>query len=152
MFDTIAGLPVHALVVHGVVVLMPLMVLVTVVTAFRPGWPDRVAWWVVAADTVLLGLTFVARQSGLALEARVGTTPPVLRHSQWGSTLPWTALGLLAAAVVLAVLRSRGTAALRVGQVVTVAAAVVAGWWVFRTGDSGARAVWEAVVRNTSPP
>ena len=47
MFDTIAGLPVHALVVHGVVVLLPLMSLVTVVWAFVPSAPARVGmpWW-----------------------------------------------------------------------------------------------------------
>ena len=31
MFDTIAGLPIHALVVHGVVVLLPLMAIATLV-------------------------------------------------------------------------------------------------------------------------
>ena len=36
MFDTIAGLPIHALVVHGVVVLLPLMAIATLVWAFRP--------------------------------------------------------------------------------------------------------------------
>jgi hypothetical protein len=35
MFDTISGLPVHALVVHTVVVLLPLMSIVTVAIALR---------------------------------------------------------------------------------------------------------------------
>jgi hypothetical protein len=151
MFDTIGGLPLHALVVHGVVVLLPLMAVVTLVVAFRPGWSQRVAWGVVAADAAIWGLTLVAKQSGEARFARLGETPQITRHSEWGSSLPWTALGLLAAALLLVLLRPRGIPAQR-GQALTAVAAATAGWWVFRTGDSGARAVWEAIVQNTKAP
>ncbi len=37
MFDTFQGLPLHALVVHATVVLVPLMSLITVFVALRPG-------------------------------------------------------------------------------------------------------------------
>ena len=39
VFDTVLGLPVHALVVHGVVVLLPLMAIITAVVACVPRWP-----------------------------------------------------------------------------------------------------------------
>jgi hypothetical protein len=152
MFDTIGGLLLHALVVHGVVVLLPLMAVVTLLVAFRPGWSQRVAWGVVAADAAIWGLTLVAKQSGEALFARLGETPQITRHSEWGSSLPWTALGLLAAALLVVLLRPRGIPAQRLGQALTAVAAATAGWWVFRTGDSGARAVWEAIVQNTKAP
>ena len=41
MFDTIDGLPVHALVVHAVVVLLPLALLGTIAIAVRPAWRAR---------------------------------------------------------------------------------------------------------------
>ena len=68
MFDTVAGLPVHALVVHAVVVLLPLAALATAVWAFRSSDPPRVGYAVVAADAVVTALAFVARFSGEALE------------------------------------------------------------------------------------
>ncbi len=38
MFDLINGLPIHPLVVHGVVVLLPLAILGTIAIAARPAW------------------------------------------------------------------------------------------------------------------
>ena len=91
MFDTIAGLPVHALVIHAVVVLGPLAGLTAIAYAVRPSWRGvlRVPLAVVA---VLAALTAtVAVQSGEALEARltrlgVGgpTLDAIVLHSERG--------------------------------------------------------------------
>jgi hypothetical protein len=45
VFDTITGLPVHALVVHATVVLVPLLAIVTVVVALRDRLRERYAVW-----------------------------------------------------------------------------------------------------------
>ena len=68
VFDTVLGLPVHALVVHGVVVLLPLMAIVTAVVACVPRWRARAAWPVVVVDAGMVAMTLVARQSGEALQ------------------------------------------------------------------------------------
>lgn len=156
MFDTILGLPVHALVVHGVVVLLPLMALVTVVWAWRRPARTSLGWVVVAADAVVMVMTFVAKESGQALQRRLGGRV-ALEHGELADPLPLIAGALLVTAVLVQVHRTRGddergsAGGLRtaLSLLVTLAAAVVVGWTV-RVGHSGAEAVWGDIVRNTS--
>ena len=114
MFDTIAGLPVHALVVHGVVVLLPLMSLVTVVWAFVPGAMARVGYAVVAGNAVMTAMTFVACFSGEALHRRLGGNVAV-EHAQIATLLPFFALSVLFASILVQGLRS-GASACRCGS------------------------------------
>ncbi|WP_278259213.1 DUF2231 domain-containing protein [Nocardioides convexus] len=72
MFDLINGLPVHPLVVHVVVVLLPLAVLGTVAIVLRPSWRARHGLLVVGCAAVATALVPVATSSGEALERRVG--------------------------------------------------------------------------------
>jgi len=90
MFDTIDGLPVHALVVHAVVVLLPLMAVLTIVVAVRRGLRERYSWWVLAGNVVVAGLTLVAKQSGEALRASLGGQI-AKEHAALGTLLPWFA-------------------------------------------------------------
>ena len=91
MFDYIFGLPMHALVVHAVVVLVPLSVLSAMAYAVRPAW-RRLLRWPTAAGAVVSGISaFVAAESGEALQRRVlavraATTDSQLlgQHVQWG--------------------------------------------------------------------
>ncbi len=94
MFDKIFGLPVHVLVLHSVVVLLPLMALLTIVTAVRPGLRERFTWWVTGANALVFGLTLVAKESGQALQAALGVRSrrstassgrccPTSRSSSW---------------------------------------------------------------------
>lgn len=140
MFDTITGLPLHPLVIHGVVVGVPLMAVVTIVVAVRRNLRERFSWWVAGANTLLFLLTLVAKQSGEALQqARGGQI--ALEHGQLGSLLPWFALVLaLASAAVAAT--SRNKALGPVSVVFSIIAAVAAVYWTVRTGDAGARSVW----------
>ena len=71
MFDYIFGLPMHALIVHAVVVLVPLSALVAIAFAVRPEW-RHVLRWPVAIGGVVSGVTaFVAAESGEQLQRRV---------------------------------------------------------------------------------
>ena len=91
MFDYIFGLPMHALVVHAVVVLVPLSVLSAMAYAVRPTW-RRLLRWPTAAGAVISGISaFVAAESGEALQRRVlavraATTDSQLlgQHVEWG--------------------------------------------------------------------
>jgi len=91
VFDYIFGLPMHALVVHAVVVLVPLSVLSAMAYAVRPAW-RRLLRWPTAAGAVVSGISaFVAAESGEALQRRVlavraATTDSQLlgQHVQWG--------------------------------------------------------------------
>ena len=92
MFDIILGLPVHALVIHAVVVLVPLAGLTAIAYVVRPGW-RRVLRWPTAAGAVIAGgSAFVAAQSGEALLVRVSQVRAsttnfdlLTTHTEWGS-------------------------------------------------------------------
>ena len=141
---TVAGLPLHVLVIHAVVVLLPLMALLTVLTAVRASLRERWAWWVVAGNAAILVLTLVAKESGEDLQRALGGQI-AREHGQIGAQLPTFALVVLLGSTGIAVVRGRRTLQV-VATVVTVLACVVAVVWTVRTGDSGARAVWEGRV------
>ena len=149
MFDTVLGLPVHVLVVHGVVVLLPLTALVTMVVAFVPRWRDRVAWLVVVADAVMVVATLFARQSGEALQRRLGGQVAA-EHAAVGKDLIWFALGLFAAAVLVAMTRDARGGSSRLAAVLTFVAAALGTWWTIRVGHTGADAVWKGIVASTN--
>lgn len=141
MFDTIAGLPLHPLVIHAVVVLLPLMAVLTIVVAVRKNLRERYSWWVVAANVVIFVITLVAKESGEALQKSLGGHV-AQEHGELGDVLPWFALFLALASAATAVTQ-RNKALGPVAVVVSILAAVAATVWTVRTGDSGARAVWE---------
>ncbi|MEO7234206.1 MAG: DUF2231 domain-containing protein [Lapillicoccus sp.] len=140
MFDTIAGLPLHPLVVHAVVVLLPLMAVLTVVVAVRKNLRERFSWWVVGANGVIFLITLVTKEAGESLQKSLGGQV-AKEHGELGSVLPWFALFLALASAATAV-ANRNKALGPVAVVVSIVAAVAAVFWTVRTGDSGARAVW----------
>lgn len=141
MFDTFAGLPLHVLVNHAVVVLLPLLALITIVVAVRKNLREQFSWWVVGANGVMFLLTLVTKASGEALQKSLGGQV-AQEHAQLGNVLPWFALFLTVASAGTAV-TNRNKALGPIAVVVSIIAAVAAMFWTIRTGDAGARAVWE---------
>ena len=158
MFDKIGDLPLHPLVVHAAVIGIPLAALLALLFAF----PRTRQWarWPLAITVVgATGVTYVARQSGLALEAALGIKPGnpvgdlILQHSQLANQLfyimiVFAVIGLLNVFLVSRRTSDGGSPAKQpaivriVLPVLLVAVAVVALVWVVRIGDLGARAVW----------
>ena len=152
MFDTVTGLPVHVLVTHAVVVLLPLGALGVVALAAVPRWRRPYGPLVLATLTVGLVLTPVATESGQRLEQRVNASGVVARqireHTELGDLVVWPALLLwvLTAAMVWSSRRRRPG---RATSVVAIAAAVVAlgtGLLVARVGHLGSTAVWSCTI------
>jgi uncharacterized membrane protein len=142
MFDLFNGLPIHPLVVHAVVVLLPLAVVGTAAIALRPAWRRPYGHLVVGCAAVATALVPVATSSGEQLEHRVGDPG---RHAALGDQLIWFAVALLATSALLVWLDRRadgGRTAVRVVAAVALVSAVAAGVQVYRVGDSGARAAW----------
>jgi uncharacterized membrane protein len=147
------GLPAHPLLVHAVVVLLPLAVLATIVSAAVPGWRRHYAPVALGLAIVATGFVALAQGAGEELEDEVDETELVEEHAEEGETvLPW-ALGVTVAALavsVLPVVRRRRPAmsqgALTAG---VVALALVTGagavYTVIDVGHSGAKATWEDV-------
>ncbi|SCL36553.1 hypothetical protein GA0074692_4382 [Micromonospora pallida] len=160
MFEKIAGLPQHVLIVHAVVVFVPLLALLAVAYGVLPRWRDRLGWAVAALAVVTPVIAWVATESGEAFEKALrdsGYPPEILSqvetHSGYGDQLLWATVALAVAAIVL-LLATSGRARARalpswlpvVLTVVVVGLAVVASTLVYLTGETGARAVWDGVV------
>ncbi|MFE0151872.1 DUF2231 domain-containing protein [Nonomuraea sp. NPDC059007] len=147
MFNEILGLPAHPLIIHFAVVLTPLLVAVSVVYVAVSRWRPQLAWAVVALSVLAPGAVFAARQSGLALkEARFATADGELgqriaTHESFATPLLLSTLALGALSLLLVFAARNKTVGL-VLSALTVVAALVAAYYVFRAGDSGARAVW----------
>ena len=154
MFDQINGLPVHALVLHAAVIFVPLLALGAVVYAVYVPWRPKIGWAVALLAVIAPATTFVARQSGAKLYDRLignGISGPAKDllddHMGFGTMTFWyvLVLGIVTLAMVGLTLRRPGTlpkpAEWGMAAVMVVLAAL-SGYYVFRTGDSGAHAVW----------
>lgn len=154
MFDQINGLPVHALVLHAAVIFVPLLALGAIVYALVGRWRPRIDWAVLLLAIVAPISTFVAMESGEKLRDRLiaqgisGRGAEIINeHMSFGTRTFWfsLALGVVSLIMVLAHMRRPG-ALPRVADlglaVIMVVLAVISGYYVYRTGDSGATAVW----------
>src|SRR5688500_12316844 len=152
MFDTILGLPVHALVMHVVVVLVPLAAAGVVAIAAVPRWRERFGVVVLAIATAGLAAAPAATRSGGKLEDRLGASGVVARqindHQEWGQRVIWPALAMWLLAVVLVLMDRQGRrgTAVKVVAALAALAAVAAATAVTITGHLGSTAVWSCTV------
>lgn len=151
MFDTIGGLPLHPLLVHGTVVLLPIAAIATAVIAFRPAWGRFIKPLAVVNGVVML-MTFATMESGEALEHRVeqlGEQPGLHEHAEWGERLFFLSLALFVGSLVMYFVRSRPGVQRAVAIGAAIGAVAVIGVAVV-TGHSGATLVWQSIVENTN--
>jgi hypothetical protein len=156
--DLINGLPVHPLVVHAAVVLVPLTAIGVIVMALWPRFSQRHGWLVVGTSLVALGANFMAKESGEGLEERVGE--PGFDHAELGNIMPVFAAALAVVVVVLWLIDRRapveGPAPRRALRIVVAIAAVLIAvaniFWVYRVGDSGAKSVWTGKIASSTVP
>ena len=147
---TISGIPVHPLIVHVVVVLVPLTALGAIVMAILPKFSRRFGALVALGAFVSIGSAVLAKEAGEQL-ARV--KPVSADHLHWGSQVPlW--VGLFGLAVIGFWFVDRGIPSnrarplwLRFAGVGVVALALIATLYVLAAGHSGAEAVWASLIR-----
>lgn len=152
MFDTILGLPVHPLVVHGVVVLVPVAACAAIAVAVVRRYRERYRYAPLVLTTMALVGAWVAIQSGQELKERLQISGivarQVTRHQDAGEMLLWPVLALWVLTILLVVLERRPPAP-RVMSIVgflTVVAGVAALVQVTLVGHSGATAVWSCTI------
>lgn len=152
ILDTVAGLPMHPLIVHGAVVLVPLAAVGLMLMAVRPAFSRRFGVLVVIVAGVGALASVAAKLSGDELAERVGT-PEV--HAELGDLMPWVALGLFALGLLFWLV-DRGIPGnkprpgwLVVYAILLVLAAAFTVYWTIRVGHSGAEATWADVVERT---
>lgn len=137
-----AGLPLHPLLVHVAVVLLPLSAAAFIVVAFVPKW--RRPFDAIVLVGLVIGTIFAigAKLSGEGLAEIVGN--PV-EHAQWGNVLPWVAIALtIVAAIWFWQVRAHSTNAVAItllSALGSLLAIAVLGLSVL-VGHSGAQAVW----------
>jgi hypothetical protein len=149
MPETLGGIPLHPLVVHAVVVLLPLAALGVIAIALIPSWRSRFGVLVVAAAAVSTGLVPVATSTGEQLEESVSESAQLETHAELGDGVIFGALPLLVLSVALWWFGRRAQAGSPVPRwlnlLVTIAAVVVAVGAIVQmvlVGHSGAKAVW----------
>lgn len=151
-FDLINGLPVHPLVVHAAVVLVPLTALGLLAMAIWPRFSGRYGWVVAVSGLLATGSSFASKESGEVLEGRVGE--PGFDHAELGDLMPIFAGVMLVAVIALWLIDRRAPAdlpaprrGLRIAvAVVGVLIALGNLVWVYKVGDSGAKSVWSGRV------
>lgn len=140
-----AGLPLHPLLVHSAVVLVPLVAIAALVMSYLPSFSRRHGKLILIVAFVAQGSVFLAKISGQAfseiLQKNVG------KHAELGEIAPFVTIPM----VVLIYLRWRmdrsgssfGNATIRrltsVALVISSLASLVV---IFLVGHSGASSVW----------
>lgn len=155
LFDTLAGLPIHPLVVHLAVVLLPLAAMGLLAILAVRGWRERFGLLVLVGLAVGTGAAFVAKESGEALAERVGEPAD---HARWGDVLPVVAVGLFVVAVVWYFVQRRADKAVPprrsifglVSGLVSALAALATIALTVLVGHSGAVAVWADTINAAS--
>lgn len=161
MPESVLGLPLHPLVVHAVVVLVPLTALLTIVVAVSPDRRARLGWlsWLLASAALVS--TYVARASGKVLEGLLypSVLPPrVSEHKDLGLNTIWFVLALWLAVTALLLIdydrrRNRGVSSSILPTVVAVLAilvAMVTTGQVLLTGWSGTQSRWSSSIASES--
>jgi hypothetical protein len=157
------GLPAHPLFVHVPVILIPVTVVAAVVFTLKPAWLSRYGIALAVVSIVAMGALFLTLQAGAALrgelhlQGRAATL--ISEHSQAAHILAIVYVAFTATLIVAFAAR-RISAGMLTGfdaldallspravftslRIALVLLALAAGYMCFRTGDLGAKAVWE---------
>jgi hypothetical protein len=147
MFDIVLGLPVHALVVHATVVVVPTAALSVLLAGVWPRFRRWAGWGPAALAVVALVLTPISTSSGEELEHHVGHIRLIEDHSHLADMLIWWTVPLAVIAVAAWFLNRRGSfRSPRSTSVVVAVVSVVVGFGtlvqVVLIGHSGAESAW----------
>jgi uncharacterized membrane protein len=158
-----SGLPAHPLFVHVPVVLIPTTVVAAIVFMVKPEWLTRYGIALALVSIVAMSSIFITMQAGAALRAALhlqGEAAKLIsEHSQAAHILAIVYV-LFTAVLILTIASRRISGGMPTGlgivdellgskavfgalRVVLVVLAIVTGYFVFRTGDLGAKAVWQ---------
>jgi hypothetical protein len=144
----VLGLPLHPLIVHLAVVLLPLSALGAIAISFRPAWSKRFGIIVVAGALMGAVTALISRSSGQELALQVGAPA---EHVNYGNLLPLVAFVFFAAVTIFWLLdrgipgNRRRPLGLKIlaGFVVLISVGTIV--WTALTGHSGAEAVWGSI-------
>lgn len=145
---TVSGLPVHALVVHFAVVILPVSATALIAMIYMPKLKSKYSFITTVGIVLGSAAVLVAKQSGEALSEHVGL--PVT-HSNYGTYLTISAF-IFMCLTLLWYRSSKGRRSRVVTSLghTTVIAAIAVLLLTFLTGHTGAQAVWEGKLKSTT--
>jgi hypothetical protein len=176
-FNTVyEGLPAHPLFVHVPVILIPTVAFAVVVICARPKWFAVHSLWICALAVIALGALNLTMNAGDALRGDIESTFSstvvnlINRHAHAAGILRIFMIALTAALIVAVALdRQNRGASTGIGwidaivrplavllrdmlavRVLLAALALGCLYFVFLTGDLGARAVWQGRVQQAA--
>ncbi|NUT33157.1 MAG: hypothetical protein HOV79_08795 [Hamadaea sp.] len=163
MFQYFQGIPLHPLVVHFAVVLVVLLVVGAAVYALVPPLRRRIGWAVALLAIAGPVAAWVGTESGEELQKLVQAQgypqefiDLIVEHSRYGDRTQWFAIGLSVASLLLIFVSTavgnrpaaegetrKGSLAATVGlAIVVLVLAGFTGYYVYKTGDTGAHMRW----------
>lgn len=151
MPETVFGLPLHPLIVHATVVIVPATAAALALWFLSPrfrAWSGIIPLAMAAASVVLAPLS---TSTGENLEHMVGENKLVEEHAELGDMLVWWCVGMLVVAAAGWFLRRRGDLGKGLTVALAVAGVVVSGGTLVQTvliGHSGAKAAWSDVAQS----
>jgi hypothetical protein len=165
------GLPAHPLFVHVPVVLIPVTIVAAIVFAARIDWLERYGIAVSLAAIVAMSSIFLTMQAGAALRRTLNlqgeAAKLISEHAQAAHILAYVYV-LFTAVLIVTFAAQRIGGGMPTGldlvdrplssrtvfaalRVVLVLLAIGAGYMCFRTGDLGAKAVWQGRISAQAP-
>lgn len=138
----IGDLPMHPLVVHGVVVLLPVSAIALLVGAWKLSFLKRYHLAILVVTVLATLGVIVAKSSGDSLSAAVGLPE---KHAEWGNNLVPLAMALTGIAILFLFFTFYRKVALfsNALRALVVVAGVGAIAMTYVVGHSGAEAVWK---------
>jgi len=162
-----SDLPAHPLFVHVPVILIPTTIVAAIVFVIKPQWLTRYGIALALVSIVAMSSVFLAMQAGAALRGALNlqgqAAKLISEHSQAAHILAIVYV-LFTAALIVTFAAQRISGGMPTGlgivdsllsprpmltalRVVLVLLSIVAGYMCFRTGDLGAKAVWEGRIQ-----
>ncbi|HTD07412.1 MAG TPA: DUF2231 domain-containing protein [Solirubrobacteraceae bacterium] len=158
-----SGLPAHPLFVHVPVILIPTTILAAVVFVIKPQWLTRYGIALTLVSIVAMSSIFLAMQAGAALRGALnlqGNAAKLISEHSHAAHILAIVYVLFTATLIVTFAAQRISGGMPTGlsildslltpkptltalRVLLVLLAIVAGYMCFRTGDLGAKAVWQ---------
>ena len=146
-FADISSLPAHPLIVHGVVVLLPLIALILLAGIFKRKFFAKYHLHLIVITGLINTAVIAAKSSGESLSAAVGLPE---KHAEWGNNLVPVAMALFGSLIVYSffTLHRRTNLLSRFASYILIAASIASIALTIVVGHSGAESVWKSKYAN----
>jgi len=138
----IGSLPAHPLIIHGVIILLPLLAVLIIVGIFKRKLLRKFHLYLIPVTAFITGTVIAAKSSGESLSKVVGLPQ---KHAEWGENLLLLSLILLATLIIYSFFafykRSKTFSRVLGGILVLLCLASIV--LTYLVGHSGAESVWK---------